>query len=99
LGILLVLALLGIICVGSHGTNFLHIIMETLLILQAVGSPQGCSHSVDDRRNGGNTDESDDDDNSYNEDDEDDDDDDGSFEGNGNDDLDLEDEAEDEEAV
>ena len=94
LGIRFVLALLGIICVGSHGTNFLHIIMETLLILHAVGSPHGCSHSVHDRSNNENTDESDDDDYS-----ESDDDDDGSFEGNGNDDLDLEDEVEDEEAV
>ena len=90
LGILLVLALLGIICVGSHGTNFLHIIMETLLILQAVGSPHGCSHSVRDRSNNENMDESDDDD--YNESD---DDDDGSFEGNGDDDPELEGEDDD----
>ena len=90
LGIRLVLALLGIICVGSHGTNFLHIIMETLLILQAVGSPHGCSHSVHDRSNNENTDESDDDDYS-----ESDDDDDGSFEGNGDDDPELEGEDDD----
>jgi len=90
LGIRLVLALLGIICVGSHGTNFLHIIMETLLILQAVGSPHGCSHSVHDRSNNENMDESDDDD--YNESD---DDDDGSFEGNGDDDPELEGEDDD----
>ena len=90
LGIRLVLALLGIICVGSHGTNFVHIIMETLLILQAVGSPHGCSHSVHDRSNNENMDESDDDD--YNESDGDDD---GSFEGNGDDDPELEGEDDD----
>ena len=90
LGIRLVLALLGIICVGSHGTNFLHIIMETLLILHAVGSPHGCSHSVHDRSNNENTDESDDD--NYSESD---DDDDGSFEGNGDDDPELEGEDDD----
>jgi len=33
--------------------------MEILLILQTVASPHGCSHSVDDRRNGENIDERD----------------------------------------
>lgn len=45
--------------------------MEILLILQTVASPHGCSHSVDDRRNGENIDERDDDGNNFHEDDED----------------------------
>jgi len=82
---------LGSNYVGAHG---LHIIMEILLILQTVAFPHGCSHSVDDRRNGENIDERDDDGNNFHEDDEDGDDSDS--EGNGDGDPDQEREADEE---
>ena len=90
------LSWLGSNYVGAHG---LHIIMEILLILQTVASPHGCSHSVDDKRNGQNIDERDDDGNNFHEDDQDgdgEDGDDSDSEGNGDGDPDQEREADEE---